>query len=132
VSRRLRILATIILLLFAVIVAQSANIQFFRAPALNASPNNPRNQNPSAQFPRGEILAANGAVLAYSVKQNNPYYPYRRIYPDGSLTSGVVGFSSPYYGLWGLRRSTTVFSRRTRSHRRVSSNYWRPRARRTP
>jgi hypothetical protein len=32
VSRRLRILATIILLLFAVIVAQSANIQFFRAP----------------------------------------------------------------------------------------------------
>jgi len=41
VSRRLRILATIILLLFAVIVAQSANIQFFRAPALNASPNNP-------------------------------------------------------------------------------------------
>jgi peptidoglycan glycosyltransferase len=109
VSRRLRILATIILLLFAVIVAQSANIQFFRAPALNASPNNPRNQNPSAQFPRGEILAANGAVLAYSVKQNNPYYPYRRIYPDGSLTSGVVGFSSPYYGLWGLEEEYNSF-----------------------
>ena len=108
-SRRLRILATIILLLFAVIVAQSANIQFFRAPALNASPNNPRNQNPSAQFPRGEILAANGAVLAYSVKQNNPYYPYRRIYPDGSLTSGVVGFSSPYYGLWGLEEEYNSF-----------------------
>ena len=108
-SRRLRILATIILLLFAVIVAQSANIQFFRATALNASPNNPRNQNPSAQFPRGEILAANGAVLAYSVKQNNPYYPYRRIYPDGSLTSGVVGFSSPYYGLWGLEEEYNSF-----------------------
>jgi len=101
-SRRLRILATIILLLFAVIVAQSANIQFFRAPALTASPNNPRNLNPSGQFPRGEILAANGAVLAFSAKQNSPYFPYRRVYPYGSLTSGVVGYSSPYYGVDGI------------------------------
>lgn len=101
-SRRLRILATIILLLFAVIVAQSANIQFFRAPALIASPNDPNNLNPSGQFPRGEILAANGAVLAYSAKQNSPYFPYRRVYPDGSLTSGVVGYSSPYYGVYGI------------------------------
>jgi peptidoglycan glycosyltransferase len=91
-----------ILVLFAVIVAQSANIQFFRAPALIASPNNPQNLNPSGQFPRGEILAANGAVLAYSAKQNSPYIPYRRVYPDGSLTSGVVGVSSPYYGVSGI------------------------------
>jgi peptidoglycan glycosyltransferase len=102
VSRRLRILATIILLLFAVVVAQAANIQFFKAPALDASPNNPRNTNPSVQFPRGDIYAANGSVLAYSVKQDNPYYPYRRVYPDGSLMSGIVGFSSPYYGEWAL------------------------------
>lgn len=101
-SRRLRTLATILLLLFVIVVAQSANIQFFRAPTLNASVNNPRNLNPSGNFSRGEILAANGAVLAYSVKQNSPYYPYRRVYPEGSLTSGVVGFSSPYYGDWGL------------------------------
>jgi penicillin-binding protein A len=101
-SRRLRILATIILLLFAVVVAQAANIQFFKAPGLDASPNNPRNTNPSVQFPRGDIYAANGSVLAYSVKQDNPYYPYRRVYPDGSLMSGIVGFSSPYYGEWAL------------------------------
>lgn len=101
-SRRLRILATIILLLFAVVVAQAANIQFFRAPALISSPNNPRNLNPSGQFPRGEIFAANGAVLAYSAKQNSPYFPYRRVYPFGSLTSGVVGYASPYYGVYGI------------------------------
>ena len=101
-SRRLRILATILLVLFGVIVAQAANIQFFRAPALIASPNNPRNTNPSGNFPRGEILAADGSVLAYSAKQNSPYFPYRRVYPDGSLTSGVVGVSSPYYGVSGI------------------------------
>jgi peptidoglycan glycosyltransferase len=95
-------LATIILLLFAVVIAQSANIQFFKAPSLNVSPNNPANSNPSGNFPRGEIIAANGTVLAYSVKQNDPNNPYRRVYPLGSLTSGIVGFSSPYYGEWGL------------------------------
>jgi len=108
-SRRLRVLATIILLLFAVIVAQAANIQFFKAPTLNASSNNPRNVNPSNNFPRGEILAANGAVLAYSVKQNNPYFPFRRVYPDGSLTSGVVGYSSAYYGLAGIEEEYNGF-----------------------
>jgi peptidoglycan glycosyltransferase len=95
-------LATIILLLFAVIVAQSANIQFFRAHALTTSANNPSNLNPSGQYPRGEILAANGAVLAFSAKQNSPYFPYRRVYPFGSLMSGVVGYSSPYYGVDGI------------------------------
>jgi peptidoglycan glycosyltransferase len=109
VSRRLRILATILLLLFAVIVAQSANIQFFRAPSLNASSNNPRNVNPSGNFPRGEILAANGTVLAFSAKQNNPYFPYRRVYPEGSLMSGVVGVSSPYYGVSGIEEEYNGF-----------------------
>ena len=101
-SRRISILATIILLLFAVVVSQAANIQFFRAPALNASANNPRNLNTSGTFPRGEIIAADGTVLAESVKENVPLIPYRRVYPDGSLTSGVVGFSSHWYGNWAL------------------------------
>ena len=102
-SRRLRILATIILLLFAVVIAQAANIQFFRSASLNANPNNPNNTDPSINYPRGEIIAANGSVLAYSVKQSDPLDPYRRVYPDGSLMSGVVGFSSPYYGELGAR-----------------------------
>ena len=101
-SRRLRVLATLLLLLFAVIVAQAANIQFFRAPALDASSNNPRNVNPSGNFPRGQILAADGSVLAYSTKQASAYFPYRRVYPDGSLTSGVVGVASSWYGVSGI------------------------------
>ncbi len=102
VSRRMSILATVILLLFVVAVSQAANIQFFRAPALNASAHNPRNLDTSGTYPRGEIIAADGTVLAESVKENVPSIPYRRVYPDGSLTSGVVGFSSPWYGNWAL------------------------------
>jgi peptidoglycan glycosyltransferase len=102
VSRRLGVLATIILLLFAAVAAQAASIQFFRAPSLNASPDNPRVNNASNHFPRGEIVAANGTILAQSVAQKSGFYPYRRQYPLGSLTSGVVGFSGPSYGDWAL------------------------------
>jgi peptidoglycan glycosyltransferase len=102
VSRRLGVLATIILLLFAVAATQAANIQFFKAPALDANPSNPRNNNSSTKFPRGQIDAADGSVLAFSTKQNSALYPYRRVYPDGSLFSGILGFSSPWYGVWGL------------------------------
>ncbi len=48
-------------------------------------------------------------MLAYSVKQNVPSFPYRRVYPDGSLTSGVVGYVSRYYGVDGIEQQYNSF-----------------------
>lgn len=101
-SRRLSILASIVLVLFALVAAQAASIQFFRAPALNASNLNPRNHSASTQYPRGEIVAANGTILAQSVPTGDSSYPYKRTYPLGQLTAGVVGFSSPFTMPWGM------------------------------
>ena len=101
-SRRLSILATIILLLFVVVAAQSVNIQFFRAAALDKSPLNPRTYSTSTQYPRGQIVASDGTVLAQSVPSGDSTYPYKRIYPRGSLTAGIVGFTSPYTESWGI------------------------------
>jgi peptidoglycan glycosyltransferase len=101
-------LAAVILLLFVVVAAQSANLQFFRAKALDASPINPRNNNVTTNAPRGEIIAADGSILAHSVLTgtgtgaNGGQGVYQREYPDGRLTSGLVGFSSPIYGTWAL------------------------------
>ncbi len=101
-SRRLSVFAIAIMLLFAAIAAQAVNIQFFKAPALDASIQNPRNSQSNNQYPRGEIVAADGTVLAESVPATKGYYPYTRVYPLGSLTSGLVGFASPFYGTWAL------------------------------
>ena len=101
-SRRLRVLAVGIFVLFAAIAVQAMNVQFFRASALDQSSLNPRNSTATALYPRGEILAADGSVLAQSVPTTSGYSPWRRVYPLGSLTSGVVGFSSPSYGNWAL------------------------------
>jgi peptidoglycan glycosyltransferase len=102
VSRRLSILAAVILLLFVVVAAQSANLQFFRAKALDASPLNPRVSQASSNSPRGEIVAADGTVLAESIPTGKGGNVYRRVYPLGALTAGLVGFSSPTYGTWAL------------------------------
>jgi penicillin-binding protein A len=95
-------LAIFILLLMALVVGQAINIQFVRAPALDASLINPRMNEAAANAPRGEIVAADGTILAQSQPTGSGSNPYQRVYPLGSLTSGVVGFDSPTYGLWGL------------------------------
>lgn len=101
-ARRLSILAAAILLLFVVVAGQSVNLQFFRAKALDASPINPRNSTATNTAPRGEIVASDGTILAESVPTGKGQDVYRRIYPLGALTSGLVGFVSPTYGTWAL------------------------------
>jgi peptidoglycan glycosyltransferase len=102
-SRRLSVLASIILLLFVVVAAQSAYVQYFRAGALNASPLNPRVSSVSTSAPRGQILAADGTILADSLPLGASGKAYQREYPLGALTAGVVGFVAPALGTtWGL------------------------------
>ena len=101
-SRRLGVLAVVIFSLLTLVVLQAFNVQYLRAPALNASPINPRNSSVAANLARGTIYAADGSVLAESVPVTPGSSTYRRIYPLGSLTAGIVGFSSPTYGLWAL------------------------------
>lgn len=101
-SRRIWSLAVVICALFVVVAGQSLWVQWFHAAALNASPLNPRNNVTNVQYPRGEILAANGVVLAESVPTGNSSFPYKRVYPEGSLFAGVVGWTSTEYGEWAL------------------------------
>ena len=101
-SRRLGYLGALMILLFAVIIGQSVYLQFFHAEALNQSPLNPRQQSAGQHSPRGVIEAADGEILAQSVKSGNSLYPWMREYPLGSLTAGVVGWVSNSHGDWGL------------------------------
>src|SRR5271170_928178 len=101
-SRRIWRLAIVIALLLMIVAGQTLWIDFFHASALDSSPLNPRNFTTSNEFQRGEIIAANGTVLAESVATGNASFPWRRKYPLGALTAGVVGFTSTIYGEWAL------------------------------
>ncbi len=102
-GRRIRWLGVILVLAFALVIAQLVNIQKVKAPSLQASAFNPRNQAESFDNNRGNIYASDGTLLADSVKSEaaSPH-EYLRQYPQGSLYSQVVGYSSPYYGTAGI------------------------------
>jgi len=96
-------MASFILLLFVVVAAQAAYVQFFRAPALVASPANPIGNSVSSSQPRGQIIGADGTILADSLPTGSGGRTYQREYPLGALTAGVVGFVAPALGAtWGL------------------------------
>jgi penicillin-binding protein A len=103
-SRRIWRLAIVIALLFIVVAGQTLWIDFFHSSALDSSPLNPRNFTTSNKYERGEIIAADGTVLAKSVATGDATFPWRRQYPLGALTAGVVGFTSTIYGEWELEQ----------------------------
>ncbi len=99
-SRRITIVGCLVAFLFALAAAQSSWIQFFHAPALAQNKVNNITNFAGLKFPRGQILASDGSVVAYSNALGGNRY--QRVYPYGNLYSGVVGFVSSQYGEWGL------------------------------
>ncbi|WP_250214821.1 peptidoglycan D,D-transpeptidase FtsI family protein [Acrocarpospora catenulata] len=85
------------MMLFA-LLANATYIQVFRADALRADLRNQRTSMARFEFPRGDILLADGTVLATSEKVGGRY-PYRRVYPQGAVYAAVTGYLS-------LNRST--------------------------
>ncbi len=105
-GRRVRWVGVVLILCFGLVIAQLVNIQFHRAGALNAMATNPRNIATHLDNQRGQILAADGTVLAKSVPTNagTGQYKYQRVYPTATanLFASVVGYDSFTYGTSGV------------------------------
>ncbi len=94
-GRRIRWLSVVFILCFGLVIVQLANIQFRRASALAHSPSNPVNSVVNLDNQRGEILAADGTVLAQSVRvapSGSNRFQFMREYPTKSLFAQIVGF----------------------------------------
>ncbi len=91
------------MLCFVALFIQLNNIQIVKANTLANSSKNPRVLALARNDPRGDILSADGIVLASSVPSNG-YYKYRRVYNPytAELFSQVVGFDSIIYGQTGV------------------------------
>ena len=73
----------LVVLLFALLIAFTSRWTIFEASSLRSSPLNARALLEQERIARGPILAANGTVLARSVRGAEG--TYRRTYPSGSL-----------------------------------------------
>jgi penicillin-binding protein A len=83
-------LFVVVIVLFALLVGWTSRWAVFNASALNNDPLNKLAYFHSLTVQRGRILAADGAVLAKSVKAGGG--TWKRTYPQGSLFSQAVGY----------------------------------------
>ncbi len=91
-ERRIRWLGVFLVLCFIALFLQLNNIQILKAHALSTASNNPRNLELERNDPRGDILSADGVVLASSIPSSG-YYRYQRTYNPFTavLFSQIVG-----------------------------------------
>jgi penicillin-binding protein A len=121
-GRRIRWLGVVLLAAFALVIVQLVNIQFRQAGALANSPNNPRIAAQKYDNARGTITAADGTVLAKSIKTTaagDPYH-YTRVYPQGPLYAGITGYDSIFYGTSGIEYQ---YNQQLASHAQSPQNF---------
>jgi penicillin-binding protein A len=95
----------LVVLLFALLVAFTSRSTIFEAASLRANKLNKRGLLEQERIARGRILAADGTVLARSVRGAEGIY--QRRYPRGEEFAHAIGFSyvDPPLGQTGLERS---------------------------
>ena len=102
-NRQIRQLGFVLVLLFIILFVQLNNIQVLQASKLQNDPRNNRNTVKDFSSPRGDIVSADGTILAQSVPSNDQY-ELLRTYPEGELFGHLTGFFSFNYGSEGLER----------------------------
>lgn len=103
-NRQIRLVGIGLIVLFIGLFAQLNYLQVFHAAALNNKPQNSRRIIKEYDHPRGNIISADGTLLAYS-KRINSNFRYQRVYPKGSLFGHLTGFFSFTYGSDGVERT---------------------------
>ncbi|MHB1539620.1 MAG: peptidoglycan D,D-transpeptidase FtsI family protein [Solirubrobacteraceae bacterium] len=101
-NRPISRLFTLIVVLFALLVAFTSRWTVFEAASLRSNPENKRSALAQERIERGEILAANGETIAKS--RLTKAGTYERLYPMGSLFTAPVGYSFANYGSAGLEQ----------------------------
>jgi penicillin-binding protein A len=102
VNRPIVRLYGLVFLLFALLIAFTSRWTIFEASSLRTNALNKRGLLQQERIARGEILAANGKVLARSVRAAEGTYTRR--YPTGSEFTAPIGYSFIERSQVGLER----------------------------
>jgi peptidoglycan glycosyltransferase len=106
VNRKIRQLATGLIVLYVVLFAAMNYWQVGRESELNAMSGNTRAIRREFSRPRGEIVSADGVVAARSIPlPDDNEFPYQRQYPTGELFANVTGYYSLALGATQLERT---------------------------
>jgi penicillin-binding protein A len=119
VNRAIGRVATAVIVLMVLLVAQLTYLQVIDAKDLANDPRNSRTYLRDFTRPRGEIVSADGKVLAKSVPSKDEY-EFQRVYPYGELFAQTVGYQSVVVGSTGVEKQySAVLSGRDRTKLRL-------------
>lgn len=99
----LRRLASVVVVMFLVLMGGSTWVQFFQASDLNNDTRNVRTLYREYGNARGPIVVG-GNAIALSTPVDDPF-GYQRSYPGGEIYAPVTGFYSVVYGRSGIERA---------------------------
>lgn len=105
-NRQIRKLGVAMLVCYLALFVQLNNIQVFQARNLNKRSDNTREIVRDFDRPRGDIVLADGTVVAHSIETEGRFL-YQRTYPHGDLYAHVVGSYSLMFGSDGVERAYT-------------------------
>jgi penicillin-binding protein A len=103
-SKQIKLLGLVILLCYAALFVKLNQVQVLDADRYNNRPDNTRSLQRDFNQPRGDIVSADGAVVATS-EERRAALRYQRVYPEADLFSAVSGFYSFSLGSDGVERS---------------------------
>jgi peptidoglycan glycosyltransferase len=103
VNRAIGRVATAVIVMLLLLVGQLTYLQVIDAKELADDPRNSRTYLRDFTRPRGEIISADGKILARSVPSDDEY-ELQRVYPFGELFSQIVGYQSVVVGSTGVEK----------------------------
>ncbi|MET0304337.1 MAG: penicillin-binding transpeptidase domain-containing protein [Microbacteriaceae bacterium] len=95
-TKELRRLSILMLVMFLALFASTSWIQAVQADELGANPENRRSLYDSYEVQRGSIIAS-GSAIATSVPSND-LYTWQRVYTDADMWAPVTGYINPVLG----------------------------------
>ncbi|MEI7546691.1 MAG: penicillin-binding protein 2 [Actinomycetota bacterium] len=107
-NTQIRKLVAGLLALYVALFAALNVTQVVRKESLDADPKNNRQTIRDFNRPRGQIITADGVVVAESVPTlGDAQYKYQRQYPLGDLFSNITGYYTYSFGSTQLERTQT-------------------------
>ena len=103
-NRQIRQLGVALLVLFALLFVQLNRVQVYQAEELTSNPLNTRRVVRDFGQRRGQVVTADGVVIAESVDVEGRFARERR-YPHGDLYAHITGYFSFEFGATGVERS---------------------------
>jgi peptidoglycan glycosyltransferase len=104
VSRQIKVLGAVIMICYVAAFAKLNQLQVLNASEYNDRPENTRAQLRDFNRPRGDIVSADGVVLATS-EERRAELRYQRVYPEGDLFAHITGYYSFNLGSTGVERT---------------------------